>query len=229
MKGKERCKILKEIRQKIADANDIAYITSECKHKGDCLGTCPKCESEVAYLERELNRRRALGKAVSIAGLAVVTAVSGGCRLPNGEQPLAGEPLPNTEVTDSVIDGEIAVPGEIFEGTETEETPTAGVPPVLETESAVGELPVSYELMGDYAFMPPPDFNELASLCQSEADFEQQLFLCHRSDIVSAWCDYRVETTAGTDSFLLPDGKGVITLHYGQDGFVTRVSVKDVG
>ena len=54
MKGKKRCKILKEIRQQIAQNNDIEFITSECKHQGDCPGTCPKCEAEVRYLEREL-------------------------------------------------------------------------------------------------------------------------------------------------------------------------------
>ena len=76
MKGKQRCKILKEIRQKIAESNDIEFITSECKHQGDCLGTCPKCEAEVRYLERELERRRRLGMAVTVAGLAVMMTAS---------------------------------------------------------------------------------------------------------------------------------------------------------
>ena len=76
MKGKQRCKILKEIRQRIAESNDIEFITSECKHQGDCLGTCPKCEAEVRYLERELERRRRLGMAVTVAGLAVMMTAS---------------------------------------------------------------------------------------------------------------------------------------------------------
>ena len=41
-KGKRTCKILKEIRAQIAAENDIAFVTSECKHQGDCAGTCPK-------------------------------------------------------------------------------------------------------------------------------------------------------------------------------------------
>lgn len=41
MKGKDRCKILKEIRREIAEKNDIEFVTSECKHKGDGLGTRP--------------------------------------------------------------------------------------------------------------------------------------------------------------------------------------------
>ncbi|MBE6924620.1 MAG: hypothetical protein E7466_05235 [Ruminococcaceae bacterium] len=70
MTGKSKCKILKQIRQQIADENDIAYVTSECKYQGDCAGTCPKCESELQYLENELRKRQAAGKAVVVAGIA---------------------------------------------------------------------------------------------------------------------------------------------------------------
>ncbi len=54
MLGRAKCKILKEIRQTIADENDIPYVTRECTYQGDCSGTCPKCESELRYLEQEL-------------------------------------------------------------------------------------------------------------------------------------------------------------------------------
>ncbi len=77
MKGKEKCKILKEIRQKIATENDIPFVTSECKHQGDCRGTCPKCEAELVYLENELAKRRLLGKRVMLAGLVATFAVTG--------------------------------------------------------------------------------------------------------------------------------------------------------
>lgn len=70
MKGKEKCKALKEIRQKIAEQNDIAFAVSECTHQGDCRGTCPKCESELRYLERQLEIRKNLGKAVVVAGIS---------------------------------------------------------------------------------------------------------------------------------------------------------------
>lgn len=81
MKGKQRCRILKQIRKEIADANGIDYVISECPHKGDCAGTCPKCESEVAYLERELEKRRQTGKKVAIAGIAAAAVISSaGCR-----------------------------------------------------------------------------------------------------------------------------------------------------
>ena len=66
-KGKQTCKILKEIRKQIAAENDIEFITSECTHKGDCKGTCPKCEAEVRYLERELDKRQRMGKGAVFA------------------------------------------------------------------------------------------------------------------------------------------------------------------
>ena len=68
--GKNKCKILKEIRQKIADENDIPFVTAECKYQGNCKGTCPKCEAELAYLEQELLKRKKAGKAIVVAGIA---------------------------------------------------------------------------------------------------------------------------------------------------------------
>ena len=80
MNGKQKCKILKEIRAEIARNNDIEFVTSECKHKGDCLGTCPKCEAELRYLEKELEKRQRLGKTVAVAGLtASITLSAAGC------------------------------------------------------------------------------------------------------------------------------------------------------
>ena len=55
----------------MARTNDIPYEPTECKHKGECLGTCPKCEQEVRYIEQQLNKRRTLGKAVAVAGVAI--------------------------------------------------------------------------------------------------------------------------------------------------------------
>ena len=80
MNGKNKCKILKEIRQKIAEDNDIELITSECKFQGNCSGTCPKCEEELRYLENELRKRQKMGKGIAIAGagLALLLAANAG-------------------------------------------------------------------------------------------------------------------------------------------------------
>ena len=72
-RGKHTCKILKEIRRQIAEANGIEFATSECRYKGDCLGTCPKCESEVRYLEQQLRARTLAGKAVALAGISAAS------------------------------------------------------------------------------------------------------------------------------------------------------------
>lgn len=61
-KGKEKCNALKMIRQEIALQNGIAFKTTECNFKGECKGTCPKCESEVRYLENELQKKGILNK-----------------------------------------------------------------------------------------------------------------------------------------------------------------------
>ena len=70
VKGKSTCKLLKSIRQQIADANGISYRPKECQHKGDCAGTCPACEEEIRYLERELKARKGNGFGMKVAGIA---------------------------------------------------------------------------------------------------------------------------------------------------------------
>ena len=70
MNGKDKCRILKDIRRQIAEQNDIEWVVSECQHKGKCKGTCPKCESEVRQLEQALAKRRRIGKAVMVAGVS---------------------------------------------------------------------------------------------------------------------------------------------------------------
>ena len=69
-KGRSTCKLLKDIRQQIADANGISYRPKECHHKGDCAGTCPACEEEIRYLERELKACKGNGFGMKVAGIA---------------------------------------------------------------------------------------------------------------------------------------------------------------
>ena len=115
MIGKEKCRILKEIRQKIADENDIAYVTRECTHQGDCRGTCPQCESELRYLEKQLAARAAAGKRIAIAALCagMTFSLSSCANLPDnkGKETVeelggAAEPMPEPD-EDVVLDGEV--------------------------------------------------------------------------------------------------------------------------
>ncbi len=50
-RGERICNELKAVRRHIADENGIELHQEECKHTGDCRGTCPKCEAEVRCLE----------------------------------------------------------------------------------------------------------------------------------------------------------------------------------
>ena len=67
--GKRICQALKNLRKRIADANEIPFEIEECTHKGDCPGTCPKCESELRYLMESINQREQEGKPVVVDGL----------------------------------------------------------------------------------------------------------------------------------------------------------------
>lgn len=78
-RGKQTCRILKEIRRQIAAANDIEYVTSECRYQGDCAGTCPKCEAEVRYLEEQLRQRQRSGRSIAIAGISAGIITLSGC------------------------------------------------------------------------------------------------------------------------------------------------------
>ena len=155
-KGKRTCKILKEIRKQIAENNDIEFVTSECKHQGDCLGTCPKCEAEVRYLERELEKRQKLGRTIAVAGLAVALTTSTiGCdELFDGIRPTGGEPLPP-------------------EG--YEEPPTPGETPSVEGEIVeVGEIPEQDEELVDGMIAPPEDEDEDVKKYDGTFDFEEK-------------------------------------------------------
>lgn len=53
--GKEKCDLLKKIRLQIAEEYGLSYCPTECTHEGDCLGTCPKCDAELADLQKQLD------------------------------------------------------------------------------------------------------------------------------------------------------------------------------
>lgn len=104
-RGKQTCKILKEIRRRIAEANGIEFVTSECRYKGDCTGTCPKCEAEVRYLEQQLRTRSLAGKAVALAGISAGVIALSGCGSTStknqSNDDFREEIIDSTEITDS--------------------------------------------------------------------------------------------------------------------------------
>jgi TonB family protein len=111
-------------------------VIEECTYQGDCLGTCPKCEAEVRYLERELEKRQRLGKAAIFAGMTIGTAITAaGCGplapTPNGmmENPrdtiVAADTISNDSVEEPVLlEGDVMAP--VPDSLEEEEWDTEG-------------------------------------------------------------------------------------------------------
>ena len=157
MNGKSKCKILKDIRRRIAEENNIDFITSECKFQGECSGTCPKCEAEVRYLEAELSKRQKAGKAVAVAGIAAALLVgTTGCGINDlfiephgGDVPAPVESQTQTTAPTSETEDLMGEPPQTNPTSETEDL-LAGVP-----VEPMGTMPIPSEdetepvLMGD--------------------------------------------------------------------------------
>lgn len=110
MKGKKICESLKAIRKSIAQANDIAYNPEECHHEGECSGTCPACESEMRYIERELRLRSAMGKAAVVAGLTLgITSLSPARAYAQSVDNVTKESLQNMKIKDLAPEDQSAV------------------------------------------------------------------------------------------------------------------------
>ncbi len=125
MTGKSKCKLLREIRSRIAAENDIVFVTSECKYQGDCTGTCPKCEAELRDLEEQLHLRQKAGKAVVVAGIAAALMVTAtGCDLTDILHPgTGGDPMPPSGYEEQ-LPGNVALPTDIQGGMTVETDPT---------------------------------------------------------------------------------------------------------
>lgn len=129
---------MKSIRREIAEANEIDYQPTECTHEGDCAGTCPKCESETRWLERQLRSRQALGKAVTIAGLSVALGAMSSCH-PKIFQPDGMIMMPPENGNN------ISAPSSTNNGSNT--PPSARITAASKTDQPV-------QLMGDVVNMP---------------------------------------------------------------------------
>lgn len=136
--GKHICETLKSIRREIAEANEIDYNPTECTHEGDCAGTCPACESETRWLEKQLRSRQALGKAITIAGLSVALGAMSSCS-PKIFQPVGKIVSPNENGNN------LNAPATNANVNNT--PPSARITPASNTDEPV-------QLMGDVEFVP---------------------------------------------------------------------------
>jgi hypothetical protein len=235
MNGKNRCRILKDIRKKIAEENDIEYITTECKYQGDCPGTCPKCESEVRYLERELERKRGLGKRVAIAGIAVgVTATATGCtsdifsvfkddtlmgameaEYSQNENSIKNE----SGVSEISMQGDIVMVDGEMPAISEEETATAGI---LPPEDSLPEITNPYpDIMGDYAVLC---LSMEEAVNMTEAEILKELVSWSRKYIDYEWRENITYRYANSTLYMTDDGR-YIEVFFDEEGFCKSVNV----
>ncbi|MBR5028926.1 MAG: carboxypeptidase-like regulatory domain-containing protein [Bacteroidales bacterium] len=123
-RGKDICNELKALRRRIADENQIPLETEECTYKGECCGTCPRCDDEVRYLEDALSHRLSLGKAATVAGLALGLAVGAGVQAQNVTDAAALKPVAK-EISDTI--GKVRVTGVVKDSVTNEPEPFVSV------------------------------------------------------------------------------------------------------
>ena len=108
MTGKEKCRLLKDIRKKTAEENGIPFETTECGFKGECKGTCPKCEAELKYINEQLERKRKFTKAAVAVAMSASLIFAAGC---TPDEYIEGAPLeypPGTEaVPEYTLEGDV--------------------------------------------------------------------------------------------------------------------------
>lgn len=144
-KGKKLCQELKNIRKQIADANEIDYAPKECQHKGDCRGTCEKCEQDIRYIEHQLSLRKAAGKAIKIAGLFTGMAALSACGPTTSEN--NGDVVPTCGDTIRVdqLEGDVYAP-EPEDETEGGDSTQVDQKKAGEVQAIPPELPVEGEV-----------------------------------------------------------------------------------
>ena len=122
--GRHICNELKALRRRIAEENGIPLETEECTYRGECCGTCPRCDAEVRYLEDALSRRLRMGKAAVVAGVALGLAVSTGVKAQTVSDTIPLKPLA-TEIPDTV--GKVRVTGVVKDSVTNEPEPFVSV------------------------------------------------------------------------------------------------------
>lgn len=62
----DRCEINRSARKKIAEANGVVYLSSECTAPSMCTGVCDKCNAEIRYFNSEIKRLESEGHKIII-------------------------------------------------------------------------------------------------------------------------------------------------------------------
>lgn len=221
-RGKKKCEILKTVRCQVARKNGIPYTYTECTYQGECRGTCPKCEEELRYLTRELEKLKKSGRQVAVAGVAaaVIATTAAGCASGSGR-----EDEPNRYTTQGVpaytqqeeLDGDVAYTPDP-EDTVTVEPQGDLLPP--EGEMDLGEIPVEFVTAGEPMPMIQTIYDVVAGLQQGETVYISGF---ERTSIQNEWSQWLAESGENRDIFTV-DGVQIVVTYY-EDGWSDSVAL----
>ncbi len=147
-KGKDICKELKAVRKQIAEENGIELEIPECTYDGPCKGTCPRCDSEVRFLENALADRLRKGKVATVAGIALALASPAVATAQEADK----VPVPPSHERQT---GLCEVTGTVTDGRSRERVPYANVK--LWRDSAHVALTAATDMDGHYGFAGVPE------------------------------------------------------------------------
>ena len=147
--GRHICNELKALRRRIAEENGIPLETEECTYRGECCGTCPRCDAEVRYLEDALSRRLRMGKAAMVAGVALGLAITTGVKAQNVADTIPLKPLA-TEIPDTV--GKVRVTGVVLNFKNKEPEPFVNVRLIRKGEEIGGAVT---DMEGKFTILAP--------------------------------------------------------------------------
>ena len=70
MNGIKKCRLLRQIRERLCDDNGLFFTEEEChnEHPG-CRGTCPACELHLFSLNKMLEELKRNGKIIIYDGI----------------------------------------------------------------------------------------------------------------------------------------------------------------
>lgn len=108
---KEKCKVLKQVRKKMADSLNIDLHQTECTYEGACSGTCPKCKQEEEMLNRALLKRTAM-----VASVGMLSVGLTGCQtiIEDGVLPIISN-LSGGGTSEEIMGEMVYIPPEEFE------------------------------------------------------------------------------------------------------------------
>ena len=211
-RGKKKCEILKTIRCQVAKKNGIPYTYTECTYQGECRGTCPKCEEELRYLTREVEKLKQSGKQVAVAGVAaaVIATTATGCStdilaelgLRDRQEELMGAMVAPEE-----LDGDVAY---------TPDPEESESPELIE-----GELvPDEYVTAGEPMPMLQTIYDVVAGLQRGETVYIGGF---ERTSVQTEWSQWHTDSSDNRDIFTV-DGVQIIVTYY-EDGWSDSVAL----